>query len=518
MSLLQSETNLKKKIERTFRNFLKNFHISAMSDDDFDDMPIQWNVPHPAVQEVTEQQFHEFEKTFLLIQSKLNDTLNQQKSIKIQYKKLKKDKSDLINEKKQVDSEIQNFIDETEDIRASLNKNQLPKQKSNNKNDLNTQQEMMEISTINSNINELKNKITKLQTKYTEEIRLWKVEKTRLSNILQEQQNEKDIMKQSIEQFKAYLNENDDSVINEEEINPMIEEKNNNNLTNHSKLSISEVSSTESPIRMNKDLISSSSITDSDTENETKNQIRFNSISKEEQIINQNLNEDNKSKEKCEIINKPLNVVANPNSRLIQALSNSPISSPGQRLNLSTTPMQMIEQQDAQQQLKYQQKQQKKSDFDEKILTDFMPSKYKLDFTYHPIGPPKTTNLLKNGRESLYENGDKFIEYKNGVKKISRKDGTKYVIFKNGDISKEFADGAVAYFFDETRAIQLTLPDQNVHTIFPNSQKEINFTNGDKYIIFPDSSTKYTKSNGDYQIRFPNGQIQNCINGNIFST
>lgn len=152
-----------------------------MSEEDFDDLPIQWNAPHPAVQEVTEQQLHEFEKTFSLIQSKLKDALNQQKQIKAQYKKLKSDKVDLINEKKQVDSDIQNFIDETQDIKESLSKNQIPKQKGNNKIDLNTQQEMMEISTINTNINELKNKINKLQTQYSEEIRLWKVEKTRLT-------------------------------------------------------------------------------------------------------------------------------------------------------------------------------------------------------------------------------------------------------------------------------------------------------------------------------------------------
>lgn len=485
-----------------------------MSEEDFDDLPIQWNAPHPAVQEVTEQQLHEFEKTFSLIQSKLNDALNQQKQIKAQYKKLKSDKVDLINEKKQVDSDIQNFIDETQDIKESLSKNQIPKQKGNNKIDLNTQQEMMEISTINTNINELKNKINKLQTQYSEEIRLWKVEKTRLTNILQEQYNERDIMKRSIEQFQAYLNENgvsDNISLEEEENDEVIEKGANKCSSSHSKLSISDVSSAESPIRKTKNLISSSSDTDSEIETEEK--YKKNS--------NKKPNESEKSKEKFEIINNSINVVANPNSRLIQTLSNSPtispLSSPTNSATLVTTPLQMIEQQNIEQQLKFrpnlQAFQQKKSVFDDNIKIDFMPSKYKIDFTYYPNGVPKITNTLKNGRESLYDNGDKLIEYKNGVKKITRKNGTSYVLFKNGDISKEFSDGAVAYFFDETRAIQLTLPDQAVHTIFPNSQKEINFANGDKYIIFPDNSTKYTKSNGDFQIKFPNGQTQNCING-----
>lgn len=495
-----------------------------MSEEDFDDMPIQWNAPHPAVQEVTEHQLHEFEKTFLLIQTKLNDALNQQKQIKTQYKKLKKDKTDLINEKKQVDTEIQNFIEETEDIRASLNKNQTPKQRSNTRDDLNTQQEMMEISTINSNINEMKNKINKLQTQYTEEVRLWKVEKTRLSNILQEQQNEKDIMIKSIEQFKAYLDEdeNENEIMNvveeEEESDSSVEENEVKYSGNHSKLSISDVSSAESPIRKNKELQPNTDLIDSNSEEDVKNPINIDNNLNKDQNNNQNQNEDSKSKEKFEVINSSINVVANPNSKLVQALSNSPICSPTKKLNVITTPMQMIEQQNMEQQLKYQQNQQKKSVFDEKIIKDFMPPKYKLEFTYHPNGEPKTINTVKNGREYLYENGDKFIEYKNGVKKITRRNGTKYVIFKNGDISKEFSDGAVAYFFDETRAIQLTLPDQNVHTIFPNGQKEINFSNGDKYIIFPDNSTKYTKSNGDYQIRFQNGQTQNCINGVIFTS
>lgn len=487
-----------------------------MSEEDFDDMPIHWNTPHEASQEVTEQQLHEFEKAFLLIQSKLNNALDQQKQIKAQYKKLKKDKTDLINEKKQVDTEIQNFIEETENIKANLNKNQIPKPKNNSKDDLNTQQEMMEISTINSNINELKSKINKLQTQYSEEVRLWKVEKTRLSNILQEQQNESDIMKKSIEQFQAYLNddENPDIIEEEEESDSIPEEKEEKHSANHSKLSISDVSSAESPIRKSKNFSPNSSSTDSDSEK---------SENFEKKTKKQNFNdESDESKEKYEVINNSLNVMANPNSKLVQALSNSPISSPTKQFNLITTPMQMIEEQNFEQKLKFQQFQQKqqqqKFDFDEKIKTDFMPAKYKLDFTYHPNGNPKTTNTLKNGREFIYENGDKFIEYKNGVKKITRRDGTKYVIFKNGDISKEFSDGAVAYFFDETRAIQLTLTDQNIHTVFPNGQREINFANGDKYIIYPDSSTKYTKLNGDYQIRFQNGRTQNCINGVVFTS
>ena len=108
-----------------------------------------------------------------------------------------------------------------------------------------------------------------------------------------------------------------------------------------------------------------------------------------------------------------------------------------------------------------------------------------------------------------------MIEYKNQVKRIICRDGTIYTRLTNGDVSKKFADGAEAYFFDQSRAIQLTLPDNVIHSLFSNGQKEISYPNNEKITVFPDQSVQYKKPNGDYQINYSNGKSVTCINGII---
>ncbi|OHT12633.1 hypothetical protein TRFO_17449 [Tritrichomonas foetus] len=464
------------------------------SDDDFDNAPVLWNAPQPAVQEVTEQQKREFEKTYASIQNQLNNLISQKQQLKSQHQKLKKDASDLVAEKKLVDNEIKSCIQETEDIRNNLNKKPPAKPRTSNKNDFTAQKESLEFSSINNDIKRVRGEIDKLKTKYNEELRLWKGEKNRLTNLLQEQQNECNIMKQSIEQFRSYLREkNSSDLFFEEE-----EDENKNEFSSRP---------ASSPIRV--------SPKEQQELQKYQEMLQLNPKEKQQEKPTEKYQENYKEK-RMEIDIKP-----NPDSKLYQFLSSSAESSPVQspvqspaRSNVKsyiqgsnkTTPHSPIK------------KIVSPPTFTVQKVREFMPPMYKLDFNYHPIGEPKATTTLKNGRESLYENGDRYIEYRNRTQKITRRDGTVYILFPNDDVSKEFPDGVLAYYFGETGAIQLTLPDQTTHTVFTNGQKEINFTNGDKYIIFPDESTKYTKANGDYQVRFPNGKTQTCVNGVITSS
>ena len=467
---------------------------SSSSEEDSDSGPVLWNAPKPAVKEVTEQQKRDFEKTFASVKSQLNDVLNQQQQVKAQHKKLKKQAQDLVSERKQVDDELKSCIQETEDIQSALNQKKKIKQKSNPQLDFMTQKEMLEISSINTNISDIKTKINKLKTQYSEEQKLWKAEKNRLVRLLKEQKNESEIMVQSIRQFKDILREHNIS----DNIDFDIHEESDSDILKSS--SSSEEIKPKEKSSTAKKLIDN---TIQNIYNENINTLKNNQSSKtenEDNDISDDYESDNfnvvSNSRKYDDINSPLKIVPNPKSKLVQMLSSSSQSSPMSSPIRSSPPP-------------------KPQVFKMEKVRDFMPSIYKLDFTYKPRGQPKTVTTIKNGTEIIYENGDKYIEYRNGTKKIRRQDGTSYIMFSNDDVSKEFPDGAVAYYFGETRAIQLTLPDQTIHTVFSNGQKEINFTNGDKYTVFPDQSTKYTKKNGDFQVHLPNGKVQTCINGNI---
>jgi hypothetical protein len=134
---------------------------------------------------------------------------------------------------------------------------------------------------------------------------------------------------------------------------------------------------------------------------------------------------------------------------------------------------------------------------------------YSLNFDYCPTGNGR---LSADGKETVFDNGDVLLVFRGGKKKIKTTKAD-YVHFGNGDVQIDFRDGATAYRYQQTGAVELNLPDGTAHCVFPNGQREVRFGNGDKYIVFPDRSTKYAKANGDYQIKRPDGRVENCVRG-----
>jgi hypothetical protein len=70
-----------------------------------------------------------------------------------------------------------------------------------------------------------------------------------------------------------------------------------------------------------------------------------------------------------------------------------------------------------------------------------------------------------------YRNGDRRVVYSTGADIIFH-GGMKLVRYPNKDRSCQFSDGAVAYRFEETGTLELTLPDQSKITQFSSGRRE----------------------------------------------
>ena len=200
------------------------------------------------------------------------------------------------------------------------------------------------------------------------------------------------------------------------------------------------------------------------------------------------------------------NVVANPEAKLTQILS--PIAakqSPRRQSPLRGSNESLNDTFDRQMMRAYKQATKPIP----KPADDMFPPEYSMDFDYFPPGEGTPG---AGGKEMVYDNGDVVISFRNGTRKIKRGDET-HVIHKNGDVSITFADGAAAYRYKETKAIELTLPNKTGYYLFANGQYEVHYPTGDKYVIFPNKSTKYTRANGDYQIRTADGKVETCVGG-----
>lgn len=452
-----------------------------MSEDDFDETQVVWNAPKPSSEEVTEQQYSDFEKTFSTTKSKLDDLLKIKNSLIAERERLQEEGKAIENKQKSVNEEIEACIQKSNDIpeKTVTKKKAPPKKKSRVKAE--DQEEMLILTKLLAEIEEQKKKNQKLEKKFNEEKRAWKYEEKNLESQKQELINQQIILKQTIQAYD-FLVRKEQSSSNDEIFDERQEENSYIFSSDYQHKPVASPLKSQSP---------SSRICGMEEENA-----------------------------KHEMTNSSLKVQDSTNSHLFEkSSSSSPIQSQNStmRPSLFATPLQLEEQKQYQAQLLLQPQLKPKPpepQFDIKEF-NFMPEKYKIDFTYQPLGHPIETTKVNGRTETLYQNGDKMIEYKNQVKRIICRDGTIYTRLTNGDVSKKFTDGAEAYFFDQSRAIQLTLPDNVIHSLFSNGQKEISYPNNEKITVFPDQSIQYKKPNGDYQINYSNGKSVTCINGII---
>lgn len=184
---------------------------SGESFDDYssDEEPLRWNDPEPERQEVTEFQLREFEKTFATVKSQLTELTEEYEQLKAQYAKELKVSKDLQEGRKALEKERDEYDRETNLINDQLNKKPV-KTKSSKKADDNAKIEMYEIQMTNRSINDLKKKKQELEKQFEEEKKHWKVERNRLLQLIRKQETENDLLKQSIEQFKSFLDDKSD--------------------------------------------------------------------------------------------------------------------------------------------------------------------------------------------------------------------------------------------------------------------------------------------------------------------
>ena len=128
-----------------------------------------------------------------------------------------------------------------------------------------------------------------------------------------------------------------------------------------------------------------------------------------------------------------------------------------------------------------------------------LSDEYKIDFKYNP-GPIVATEEKGTGRQIVrYRNGVTGTIYDDGTKKIKNGDTT-YIFYSNHDVLIEFGDGAEAYQYNDTKTVELQLPDGTKLVEFADGQKEKHMTNGDKEITFPNGTVKLLHPNGEFEI------------------
>ncbi|OHT14329.1 T-complex protein 10 [Tritrichomonas foetus] len=143
--------------------------------------------------------------------------------------------------------------------------------------------------------------------------------------------------------------------------------------------------------------------------------------------------------------------------------------------------------------------------------------KYQLDLMFNP-GPVLKEESRSSGRKLLrYKNDLSATLFPNGTRKMKYKDCI-YIFYSNGDTAQEFQDGARAYRYEETGAIELQLPDKTVLYEYTNGQREAHYKNGDKEITYMNGQKKIIFPNGDFEVYHPSGKVEKFINGQIVKT
>ena len=97
------------------------------------------------------------------------------------------------------------------------------------------------------------------------------------------------------------------------------------------------------------------------------------------------------------------------------------------------------------------------------------------------------SSMIKREIDKFYDKNKKEIIFRSGVIKEIYYDGYQIINFTNGDIKQIFPDKTKqVYFFNESKIIQTTIPDEMQVFKFENGQIEKHFIDGMKEIIFPD--------------------------------
>jgi hypothetical protein len=93
--------------------------------------------------------------------------------------------------------------------------------------------------------------------------------------------------------------------------------------------------------------------------------------------------------------------------------------------------------------------------------------------------------MAGNSAKTYFQNGGIKIESSDGMVYIIDK-GIKWTTFLNGDQLQEFPDGATAYRYAATGAIELKLAGGKSIVEFPDGQREYWSGTGEVKVSFPD--------------------------------
>jgi hypothetical protein len=191
-------------------------------EEDGADAPVHWRNPEPPKRVVPPSQFHEFERAYSKLERQIADLTLDYEYLKGQYDKLRQTSQELANEKQTLDRSRRSLTTESEVIDARL-KTENPSRRTT-KSDQLTRTEIMEIQSTTKLIREIALKKAALEHELTEEQGLWKTERKRMVQLLEAAKEKNTVMKQSIEQFRTYLEEKKDSFVAhvQVEVNPNI--------------------------------------------------------------------------------------------------------------------------------------------------------------------------------------------------------------------------------------------------------------------------------------------------------
>lgn len=125
--------------------------------------------------------------------------------------------------------------------------------------------------------------------------------------------------------------------------------------------------------------------------------------------------------------------------------------------------------------------------------------------------PPKVIHRsqLDGGKNEVqFQDGRKKIEYPNGTVKTLYSNGFSTVAFNNGDTKKTYRSGKVIYYYATADTTHTTYPNGLEVFEFSNAQVERHYPDGTKEILFPDGTEKYIHPSGEEQIVFIDGTVQ----------
>jgi hypothetical protein len=179
--------------------------MSREEEEDVPDGPVQWRKPEPPKREVPAAQLREFERAFSKLEAQIRELTQEYESCKTQYDKLKRNAQEFATERRALERSRQSLTSDAEVLDARLNSEKSGR-RSKKSDDL-TKTEIFEIQSTTRLIKEITNKSSALSTQYSEEQKLWKTEQKRLVQLVQAAQEKNYVMKQSIEQFRSYLEE-----------------------------------------------------------------------------------------------------------------------------------------------------------------------------------------------------------------------------------------------------------------------------------------------------------------------